>query len=50
LHRHSSIAAGRRRPRCRGFGSESTDLYDLISRPIKPRRRNRCIQKRLAPF
>ena len=26
LHRRSSIAAGRRRPRCRGFGSESTDL------------------------
>lgn len=26
LHRHSSIAADRRRPRCRGFGSESTDL------------------------
>jgi hypothetical protein len=23
---------------------------NLISRPIRPRRRNRCIQKRLAPF
>ncbi len=26
LHRHSSIAAGHRRPRCRGYGSESTEL------------------------
>jgi len=26
LHRRSSIAADRRQPRCRGFGSQSTDL------------------------
>ena len=26
LHRRSSIAAGRRRPRCRGYGSESTGV------------------------
>ena len=26
LRRHSSIAADRHRPRCRGFGSESTEL------------------------
>ena len=31
LRRHSSIAAGRRRPRCRGFGSESTELIVLMS-------------------
>ena len=50
LHRRSSIAADRRRPRCRGYGSESTELIAVISRSIRPRRRNRCIQKRSALF
>jgi len=31
LHRRNSIAAGRRRLRCRGFGSESTELIVLMS-------------------
>ena len=50
LHRRNSIAADRRRPRCRGYGSESTQTVVVISRPIRPHRRNTCIQKRLALF
>ena len=49
-HSRSSIAAGRRRPRCRGYGSESTELIVVISRAIRPRRRNKCTQKRSALF
>ncbi len=33
LHRHSSIAAVHRRPRCRGYGSESTEL--MVQFPVR---------------